>query len=149
MDYKKIKTRLQALLYIPFFLLLPAAIFYISIKDFVSLFDEGETIVVNNFLLTGVLTPLFICPILTFSYFLCVHLKQPSIQLQKKLEKMIIILFILSTIVSFLFSSGYGGYLKMNGFTQCKENPGGTLYGMATKYAKSESLCSVSFPKNT
>ncbi|HHL2502158.1 TPA: hypothetical protein ACQ301_004280 [Yersinia enterocolitica] len=141
MNWVNIKIRLKSLLSIPFFLVLPLVIFALSVEDVFSLIDRPDVVIVNRFLFVGLLSPLFLSPLLVLAYHLFVYLKQASISLQKTVGKIIIFSFLFSLIISFVFSYGYGTYLKNNGFTQCSGIPSGWMPGMATKYAKSESLC--------
>lgn len=141
MSWVNIKIRLKSLLSIPFFLALPLLTFSLSIEDLFSLFDKSDVVIVNRFLFVGLLSPLFLSPLLVLAYHLFLHLKQASISLQNTVGKIIIFSFLFSLIISFTFSYGYGTYLKSNGFTQCRGIPSGWTPGMATKYATSETLC--------
>ncbi|CNK60925.1 Uncharacterised protein [Yersinia mollaretii] len=141
MNWINIKIRLKSLLSVPFFLVLPLLIFSLSVEDLLSLSDKLDTVIVNRFLFVGLFSPLFLCPLLVLALHFFIHLEQANIKLQKTVGKIIIISFLLSLIISFVFSYGYGTYLKNNGFTQCRGIPSGSLPGMATKYAKSESFC--------
>ena len=141
MNWVNVKIRLKSFLAIPFFLVLPLLVFSLSAEDLFSLFDKSDVVVVNRLLFVGLLSPLFLSPLLILACHLFVHLKQASIGLQKTVGKIIIFSFLFSLIISFTFSYGYGTYLKSNGFTQCRGIPSGWMPGMATKYAISKELC--------
>ena len=141
MNSINIKIRLKSLLSIPFFLVLPMIIFSFCIESFLSIFDDCDIIVVNRFLFVGLLSPLFLCPLLALAYHLFMHLERAGIILQKKVGKVIIYSFLLSLIITFIYSYGYGIYLEKIGFIQCDGISSGWIPGMATKYAKNEALC--------
>lgn len=61
--------------------------------------------------------------------------------LQTICSKVLYLLLIIGLVVNFGFNYYYTGKLVEQGYIKCRGIPTGSMPGMATKYAKSESLC--------
>lgn len=66
--------------------------------------------------------------------------RKASIMLQTICSKVLYLLLIIGLVVNFGFNY-YTGKLVEQGYIKCRGIPTGSMPGMATEYAKSESLC--------
>ncbi len=66
--------------------------------------------------------------------------RKASIMLQTICSKVLYLLLIIGLVVNFGFNY-YTGKLVEQGYIKCRGIPTGSMPGMATKHAKSESLC--------
>lgn len=126
------------------FLLIPLCIFimYISVDELRSWSEFPDILVFSSLsIAAGVIAPLFLITFVIISIQPIFKGRRASIMLQTICSKVLYLLLIIGLVVNFGFNYYYTGKLVEQGYIKCRGIPTGSMPGMATKYAKSESLC--------
>lgn len=126
------------------FLLTPLCIFimYILVDELRDWSESPDILVFSSLsIAAGVIAPLFLIILVIISIEPIFKGRRASIMLQTVCSKLLYLLMIIGFVVNLGFNYYYTGKLVEQGYTKCRGIPSGWMPGMATKYAKSESLC--------
>lgn len=140
-----LKTRIFAFFFIVLIIIpLCALVLYFSINEIRELFDYPNVVVFSLYSLASIIiTPFVIIYLIVISCRPIIFGERVSEQSQIIFARFLIGAIVIGVISQIGFKIYYQGEVNNRGYIICHGIPNGTMPGMATKYAKSESLCNL------